>query len=57
MDKWTTNHPAAVPRLEIEREKEGFVVRYADRTSEILRTRADLYRVVDAFYEENKEQG
>jgi hypothetical protein len=56
MGKWTTNHPATLPRLEIERQKKGFVVHYADRTSEILRTRADLYRVLDAFYEENQEQ-
>jgi hypothetical protein len=42
------------PRLEVWREAEGFVVCYGDRTSESLRTREDLYRVVDVFYQENQ---
>jgi len=56
MDRWKTNSMDA-PRLEIWREKEGFVVYYANRTSEILRTQEDFYSVVDAFYQETQEQG
>jgi hypothetical protein len=54
-DKWGKE-----PRLEVWREAEGLVVYYADRTSEALKTREDLYRIADAFYREKhpiKERG